>query len=93
MMARPSGLGACQIRAQCLLQEKKTAVSHDAKATSRPEGEMVADPTMPSTRIVTPSSKLSLSKADFIDFTFLGASENGTKDSGMLKRKARYQAL
>lgn len=72
-------------------------VSHDAKATSRPEGEMVADPTRPSTWIVTSASKLSLSKADFIVLTFLvGASERRTKDNGMIGRvtnRGRREAL
>ena len=72
--------------------KEEAAVSHDARATSRPEGEMVADPTRPSTWIVPSASKLSLSKADFIDFTFLGASERRTKDSGMLRHKMRCKA-
>lgn len=48
--------------------------THDASATSRPEGEMVAEPTRPSTRKLPSASKLSLSKADLMIFPFRGGS-------------------
>ena len=44
--------------------------THEARAMSRPEGEMVAEPTSPSTWIVASASNVLLSKADFIVFPF-----------------------
>lgn len=75
MIARPSGLGA-------VVSDKHfTSVSgafstHDARAMSLPEGEMVAEPTTPSTWIEPSASKLSLSYADLMIRPFLG--ESGT---------------
>lgn len=48
-------------------------IAYDAKATSLPHGEMVADPTRPSTWIVRSWSKVALSKADLMGFPFFGA--------------------
>lgn len=48
--------------------------TYDARATSRPEGEMVADPTPRVIRKVTSSSKVGLSKADLIVFDFFSSS-------------------
>jgi len=82
MMARPSGL---------LFQHFSSGTrcrggghSHDASATSRPDGEMVAEPTSPSTWIVASASKLSLSYADLIDFPFFGGSERRSKEEGIV---------
>lgn len=48
--------------------------AYDARATSLPEGEMVADPTLRSTWIDTSASNVVLSKADLIVFPFLDSS-------------------
>lgn len=42
------------------------AATHDARAMSRPAGDMVAEPTRPSTRMLTSASKVSLSTADLM---------------------------
>lgn len=49
-------------------------ITHDAKATSRPDGEIVADPTFRSTCIDTSASNVVLSNADLIVFPFLESS-------------------
>lgn len=72
MMASPSGLWQVSKRAQ---MRRPGCVTDEAKATSRPEGAIVAEPTMPSTWMVPSASKLSLSKADLRVLTFLGSSE------------------
>ena len=49
-----------------------TRKAYDAKATSLPHGEMVADPTLPSTWMVRSWSNVALSNADLMGFPFLG---------------------
>lgn len=72
MIARPSGLGTA---VSDLLPQLLGAFStHDARAMSLPEGEMVAEPTTPSTWIEPSASKLSLSYADLMIRPFLGDS-------------------
>lgn len=48
--------------------------TYDARATSLPDGEMVADPTLRSTWIDTSASNVVLSNADLIIFPFLDSS-------------------
>lgn len=48
--------------------------AYDAKATSRPEGEIVADPTFRSSKMEISLSKVVLSKADLIVLLFLDSS-------------------
>lgn len=57
--------------------------THDARAISRPEGEIVAEPTTPSTWIEPSDSKLSLSYADFTIRPFLGES-TGLSNAGIV---------
>lgn len=68
--------------------------AHEARATSRPEVEMVAEPTRPSTWIVASASNVSLSKPDLMALAVLGASEGGLKASlGMASRGGSGHAL
>lgn len=85
-MARPSGLSL--VLAACLKKGMGMGIgAHEARATSRPEVEMVAEPTRPSTWIVASASNVSLSKPDLMALAFLGASEGGLKASlGMASR-------
>lgn len=72
MIARPSGLWtAVSSQPSRLLGALST---HDARAMSLPEGEIVAEPTTPSTWIEPSASKLSLSYADLMTRPFLGES-------------------
>ena len=59
MMAKPSGLQAAQYLYVRIIRGEVEA--HDARATSRPEGEIVAEPTKPSTWMVPSASNVSLS--------------------------------
>lgn len=47
--------------------------AYDARAMSLPHGDMVADPTLPSTWMVRSWSNVALSDADFMIFPFFGA--------------------
>lgn len=59
--------------------------THEASAISRPDGEMVADPTRPSTWNVPSASKVSLSYGDLMILTFFGASESWSNTEGMVR--------
>ena len=54
----------------------ESTAAYEARAISRPEGEMVAEPTRPSTWMEPSDSKLSPSYADLITLPFLGESES-----------------
>jgi hypothetical protein len=77
-MARPSGLS---LALAAYLARGMGIGAHEARATSRPEVEMVAEPTRPSTWIVASASNVSLSKPDLMALAFFGASEGGLKAS------------
>lgn len=47
---------------------------YEARATSLPDGEIVADPIFRSTCMETSAAKVELSKADFMDFPFFESS-------------------
>lgn len=86
------GAGRALVRGQIRVVRGEARDPHDARATSRPDGEMVADPTRPSTWMVPSASKLSLSKADFIVLTFfVGTSASRTKERGMAYEWHKYK--
>jgi hypothetical protein len=67
-------VGSMEIYKSIQEENKWYGSAYDARATSLPEGEIVADPTLRSTWIETSASNVVLSKADFIVFPFLDSS-------------------
>lgn len=68
-MSSPSVLGNSQPILSWII-----GVTYDARATSLPDGEIVAEPTVRSTCMATPVSNVALSKADLIVFPFRDSS-------------------
>ena len=89
-MANPSGLLGVSRR---VLLIDLSGGTHDARATSRPEGAIVAEPTSPSTWMVPSASKLSLSKADLMTLPFLGGSASWSIDGMMAAVRVRCPCL
>lgn len=81
MMASPSGLYRVSSRASFLPEKPYT---YDASATSRPDGEMDAEPTRPGTWIVMSRSNVSLSDALLMVFR-LGESRSSESCTGIMK--------